>query len=365
MKNQNQINILSIAYGSSILEAVKQMDEVNYKLLIVTKEGRYYSLISIGDIQRAIVKQIPLETPIEKVLRNIDELTVASSNQPFAEIKSLMVKHRAEFMPVIDSAGNLVNLFLWEDIFGTEERENKKLHNFPVVIMAGGKGTRLQPITNIIPKALVPLGEKPMVEEIIDRFLAIGCTKFYLTVNYKYELIQQYFKTQRPELDIHYIIEDKFLGTAGSLSYLKNKLNNTFFLHNCDIIVDQNYSDIYDYHADNKNELTIVSALKHYKIPYGTLITGENGLLKSLEEKPELTFMINTGLYILEPNLLNQIPSNEFYHITDLINQIKDRNGKVGVFPVSEKSWMDIGVWEEYDKTQQLFKERFSPKKNT
>ena len=340
------------------------MDEVNFKLLIVTKEDKFYSLVSIGDIQRAIVKQIPLDTAIKKILRNLNEITVAKSTESNREIKDLMLKHRTEFMPVVDKLGTLIDLFFWEDFFGAEQRENKKLHDFPVVIMAGGKGTRLQPITNIIPKALVPIGEKPMVEEIIDRFIAVGCKKFYLTVNYKYELIQQYFATQRPELELEYIIEEEFLGTAGSLSYLKGKLNSTFFLHNCDIIIDQNYSEIYDYHAENNNELTIVSALKHYKIPYGTIETGENGMLKSLEEKPELTFMINAGLYILEPFLLEQIPPNKFYHITNLIEQIRLRNGRVGVFPVSEKSWMDIGVWEEYDKTQQLFKERFSSKKS-
>ena len=147
---------------------------------------------------------------------------------------------------------------------------------------------------------------------------------------------------------LHYLKEDYPLGTAGSLSMLKGEINQPFFVTNCDILIDQDYSEILGYHRDNNNEITIVAALKYFPFPYGVIETGENGQLNELIEKPELTFKINSGMYILEPHLLNEIPEKTFFHITQLIQGVKQRNGAIGVFPVSEKSWKDIGDWHEY-----------------
>jgi NDP-sugar pyrophosphorylase family protein len=169
-----------------------------------------------------------------------------------------------------------------------------------------------------------------------------------LTLNYKAELIQYYIKNLNLPYQIDYFKEDKPMGTAGSLSLLVDRINETFFVSNCDIIIDQDYSEILDYHRDNHNEITVVAALKHYPIPYGTIETAENGKLVSLSEKPELTFKINSGMYILEPHLLKEIPANQFFHITQLIENIQKRGGSVGVFPVSSKSWKDIGEWDQY-----------------
>jgi NDP-sugar pyrophosphorylase family protein len=221
--------------------------------------------------------------------------------------------------------------------------------------MAGGKGTRLKPITNILPKALIPIGESTILEHIMDRFAGIGCLNFHLSVNYKADMIRHYFKAlNHPDYKISYFEEEKPLGTVGSLYLLKGKINQTFFISNCDIIIEEDYGEIYNYHKENKNEITIVAALKHYPIPYGTIETGNNGILLSLSEKPELTFKINSGMYILEPHLINDIPENTFYHITDLIDKVKSEGGKVGVFPVSENSWQDIGDWDEYLSTANI-----------
>jgi NDP-sugar pyrophosphorylase family protein len=215
--------------------------------------------------------------------------------------------------------------------------------------MAGGKGTRLKPLTNVIPKPLIPIGDKTIVEKIMDRFMSVGCRDFYFSVNYKAETIRHYFDTiEHKDYEITYFKEDKPLGTAGSLYLIRDKIETTFFVSNCDIIIDEDYSEILKYHRENKNELTIVAALKHYSIPYGTIKTGDNGLLIELIEKPELTFQINSGMYIMEPHLLSEIPENVFFHITHLIENIKKRNGKIGVFPVSEGSWKDIGERDMY-----------------
>ena len=332
----------------TILCVLKKMDLSRRKLMIVMDKNQFASLISIGDIQRAIIKGMDLHAPIYQILRH--EVSFATTQDDLALVKERMKARRNEFMPVVSPSGELVNVIFWEDLFG-EKRSSKAAVrlNLPVIIMAGGQGTRLKPLTNVLPKPLIPIHSKTIIEEIMDRFVDCGCNDFFLSVNYKAEFIRYYFDSlQNPAYRIDYFQEDKPLGTAGSLHLLKDKIHLTFFVSNCDIIIEQDYSEIVNYHRENNNEITVVAALKNYSIPYGTLTTREDGLLKTIEEKPEITFKINTGFYILEPHLINEIPDNKFYHITYLIEKLQQEKRRVGVFPVSEKSWIDIGNWEEY-----------------
>ncbi|OQX81552.1 MAG: mannose-1-phosphate guanylyltransferase [Bacteroidetes bacterium 4484_249] len=325
------------------------MDAIDKKLLFVFHGKRFLNILSVGDIQRAILKNTSLETSVEKVLRKNTQ--TANSLESIEYIKERMAKFRMECMPIINDNGELVEVYFWEDLFPSGEKRKVVNLRLPVVIMAGGEGTRLKPLTNVLPKPLIPIGNKTILEHIMDRFIEVGCNRFYFSVNYKAEMIKHYFKIlDHSAYQISYFEESKPLGTAGSLSLLKDKIDKTFFVSNCDIIIDAEYDEILNYHKKNGNELTVVSALKNYSIPYGTIETGKNGTLTGLKEKPELTFQINSGLYILEPYLLNEIPENEYFQITTLINNIIGRKGKVGVFPVSVGSWKDIGNWDEYLK---------------
>ena len=338
---------LIIDEQTTVLSALKQMDLINKKLLIVFCGDKFKSLLSIGDIQRAIISNIPLDTPVSEVVRK--NVTVGYTNQSAEEIKALMLKFRMEFCPIIDFSGSIARVIMWEDLFHNKIQFSKEKFDLPVVIMAGGQGTRLKPLTNIIPKPLIPIGDKTFMEDIMDRFVQCGSTNFYVSVNYKADVIKHYFSNLKATpYRISYFQEDMPLGTAGSLTLMKDKVHSTFFVSNCDIIINEDYSQILKYHQDNKNELTVVAALKNYPIAYGVLYTKESGLLDSIVEKPDLTFKINTGLYILEPNLLDEIPENQFYHITSLINKLRAEDRRVGVFPVSEKSWIDVGNWNEY-----------------
>ena len=150
--------------------------------------------------------------------------------------------------------------------------------------------------------------------------------------------------------NITYVEESKPLGTIGSVSLLEGKIDGPFFVSNCDIIIDQDYRDVYDYHIGNNNDITIISAIKNIKIPYGVVETGEHGLLVALKEKPELTYMVNTGVYIINASCIKDIPKDEFFHITDLMEKIKKHKGRIGCYPVSEESWKDMGEWDEYLK---------------
>jgi dTDP-glucose pyrophosphorylase len=342
-----------ISDDSTILQALQKMDTINRKLLLVFKVNKFIGVLSIGDLQKAIIANLPFDYTIRKLLR--EDFVYAKVKDPRQQVLEIMKKHRIECMPVLDENINLVDAYLWEDVFGGDRQKGIEL-NLPVVIMAGGKGTRLKPLTNVIPKPLIPINNKTIIEDIMDRFVEHGCHKFYLSVNYKAELIRYYFDDlNSAQYSIEYFQEDKPLGTAGSLSLLKGKINQTFFVSNCDILIDQDYSEILKYHRENKNEITIVAALKHYPIPYGIIETGLNGSLLQLVEKPDLTFKINSGMYIIEPHLMKEIPDNTFFHITELIEKVLKRQGFIGVFPISERSWSDIGSWAEYVNLTQSF----------
>lgn len=346
---KSKISIYKINFESSLLEAMKQMDLLDKKLLLVFDDSQFINLISIGDIQRAILKGKSLQLPIKDVLRL--NTKVADEKMSLKDIKKLMREFRMELMPVINSENELIDVYFWDELFLKENIKNDVKLDVPVVIMAGGKGTRLRPLTNVIPKPLIPIGEKTIVEEIINKFEGVGCHKYYLSVNYKVDVIKHYFESlQNKNYTVDYFQEEKPLGTAGSMYLLKGEIKTTFFVSNCDILIDQDIEEIYKYHVNNGNDITMVSAMKHYKIPYGTIETGDNGVLDKMSEKPEITYQINTGVYILEPHVLDLIPDNKFYHITELIKDLKAGGGKVGVFPVSEGAWKDIGQWDEYLK---------------
>lgn len=338
----------SIKKEATILDAMKLMDQIDHKLLIIAEGNAFMGLLSAGDIQRAIIGDKSLEISVTEITR--DKIRVASPNDSFKEIKDLMLKYRMELCPVLDENHNILDIHFWEDIFEEAKPQPHSSFDVPVIIMAGGFGTRLKPLTNVLPKPLIPVGDTTILEQIFKRFNRHGSRRFYLSVNYKAELIEYYINSQNLPYDITYFKENKPMGTAGSMSMLKNLIKETFFVSNCDIIIEQDYSEILDYHKSHKNEITIVAALKHYPIPYGTIETTDKGKLVKLMEKPELTFKINSGMYILEPHLLNEIPEDTFFHITHLIEKVKNRKGNIGVFPVSEKSWKDIGEWDEYLK---------------
>ena len=166
----------------------------------------------------------------------------------------------------------------------------------------------------------------------MDRFVDCGSNHFYMSVNYKADLIKTYFElVDNSHYILDYFQESKPLGTAGSLKLLTGKLNSTFFVSNCDILINEDYSEILRYHRENKNELTLVVAVKDFSIPYGVVETAENGLLKSVSEKPKLDFKINTGMYILEPHLIEEIPDDTFFHITHLMERVMARKGRIGL----------------------------------
>ena len=350
MNYSERISKKIVTAEKTIIQTMKLMDEAFTKLLLVFDGEVFLGLITNGDLQRAIIAKTPFDTPIGKIVSREGKL-FAHEGDDREKIKEWMLSKRAELMPVLDDKGQLVDVIFWDDVLSdASNNDNRPKIDLPVVIMAGGKGTRLKPITNVIPKPLVPVGDKTILEVIMDQFESIGCHKFYMSVNYKADMMKYYLSQLPHQYDVEFFMEDKPLGTIGSVSLLKGKITTPFFVSNCDSINEQDYRDVWDYHVNNHNDMTIVTMVKSFKIPYGVIETGEDGLMVSLSEKPELTYQVNTGVYILNPSCIEEIPEGEFFHITHLMEKIKARGGRVGCFPVSEHAWKDMGEWPEYLK---------------
>lgn len=344
----NKIQELVIPSDASILDALKQMDSVKKKILFVFEKEQFLTIITIGDIQRAIIAGHNINDKITEISKS--NKIYATPGEDIEQLRMKMSKLRTDVMPVVDSHDNLVDVIFWKEIMNQDSQIIREKIDIPVVIMAGGLGTRLRPITNVIPKPLIPVGDKTILETIMNQFIGIGCKKFYISVNYKFDIIKYYLNQLPEEYDIEFVKEDRPLGTVGSVALLKGKINTPFFITNCDTLINQDYRDIYEYHVKSQNDITIVTALKSYAIPYGVVETAEGGVLVDIHEKPEMAYQINTGVYILNAEMIDEIPENEFFHITKLVEKIREKGGKIGCFPVSDGSWTDIGEWDQYLK---------------
>jgi dTDP-glucose pyrophosphorylase len=327
-------------------EALKQMDKITLQVLIVVdEEDRILGIITDGNIRRAIIKGLSFDAPISLMMTKNPIVINNSSDKK--EALQLMRKHEIRHIPVIDDKNKVIGIYLWTDFLKKGEIRYSKKGN-SVVIMAGGKGARLDPFTKILPKPLIPIEEKPIIEIIMDNFKRYGFDKFIISLNYKAEMIKMYFSENPNNYEISYIQEENFLGTIGALSLIKNKLDNTFIVSNCDVIIDVNFDTLLNYHRESKNQITVLGVIRHIKIPYGVLKM-QNADLEEITEKPDYHFIVNSGIYILEPDIIDLIPRNKITDMPDLLLLAKKRGFKVQVYPAN-CSWFDIGEWGEYKK---------------
>lgn len=349
----DRIKDILIKSEISIKQALKVMDKTAKKILFVVKnQNEIFGVITDGDIRRWILRGNSLGSNVAKIINKSPFLLKEGYSKE--EAKEIMLSEKIECLPIVDANKRIVSAVWWTDLFDKDFKKQKSV-DIPVVIMSGGEGKRLLPFTNVFPKSLMPIGNKPIIELIVDKFVEYGCKDFYLSVNYKSSLIKAYFNDLERDYSMSYVEEEEPLGTAGSLHLLKDKINSTFFVSNCDILIEADYADILEFHKNSGNKITLVGSMKHYTIPYGVCEIRNGGKLQGINEKPEYDFLVNTGMYVLEPDVLASIPANKFYHITDLINEYLKRQEKVGVYPISEKAWIDVGQLEQLQETIKRF----------
>lgn len=346
-----EIKDFLVASDCLVIEAMKQINSNARGIVYVCEEGKLIGTVTDGDIRRYILKNGDLKDSVLKAANTDTKVLYEKEKYRAAE---QMRRYKISSIPVLDKNNRIKEIcFAEENIC----RKRKSL-DVPVAIMAGGKGTRLYPYTQILPKPLIPIGDKTITEHIIERFMEYGCSQFDMIINYKKNFIKSYFFDNENQMDINFIEEKEFLGTGGGLKLLEGRYPSTFFMSNCDILIEEDYGEILKFHKEQKNIITMVCALKQIEIPYGTIEVTDTGKVLCLKEKPEFSFMTNTGLYVLEPEFLDEIPEGTFIHITDVIQKCIDKGKNVGAYPISEEHWLDMGQLDELKKMQTALEKR-------
>ena len=346
------MNQYLISPNITIMEALKAFERVSSKCLVVVDESNMLlGTVSDGDLRRAILKNPDLGIDIKEIYNKNPVLI--TSNDKSEDYQNIFLKNKLDVLPLVNKNNKVINVINWHDTF--KEAEDRKPLNTSVVIMSGGKGTRMQPFTDVLPKPLIPIKGKTILEHIISQFLEYSINDFYLTLNFKSKIIKAYFEDLDNEYNIEFIEEKEPLGTASSLQLLPNDISSPFFVTNCDTLINLDLNDIYNFHEEGKYEITLVASATKYDIPYGTCVLNSEGELKEISEKPSFNFLVNSGMYLLNSSVMDLIPKTGKYDITTLIEDTIKAGKKVGVFPIKSEDWKDIGQWAEYKKVVEKF----------
>jgi len=347
--NKAKLRTLLISSDTTLKESMQRLNDTAEQILFVTDEDdKLLGTVTDGDIRRGLINGFKFSDQVEKVM--FQQFVYFFQGEPGKKEKAheIMLKKKIEQIPILGKNKQIIDVILWTDIFGEKKAiEKKQFFANPVVIMAGGKGTRLDPFTKILPKPLIPIGEKPIIEIIMKKLSKCGFHNFIYTLNYKKEYIRIFLNENSFPYNIDWVEENEYCGTSGSLSLLKGKIEDTFFVLNCDTILNADYADILKWHKENNNHMTLVGCHKEIQVPYGILEL-DHGILKNFVEKPNYEVIINTGIYVLEPEILLMVPDNKYMDMNTLIENVSKR-GKVSVYPVHD-GWVDVGQLEEYKK---------------
>ncbi len=347
---KNYKNIL-LSTTSTIKEALDVIDRGAMRIaLVVDKNSKLIGTLTDGDIRRGLLKNLSLDDSIETIIfRNPTVCYIEDSKEHILDVATSKEVYQ---MPIIDKNGILI------DIKDVNELLKPSLKTNRVVLMAGGLGTRLRPLTEHTPKPMLKVGNRPILETIIMNFKKYGFTNIIISVSYKSEIIEEYFKDGSDlGVTIEYIHEEKRMGTAGALSLIKDKLDEPFFVMNGDLLTNINFENMMEYHISHNAIATMGVREYDFQVPYGVVNVDDVDIL-SIEEKPTQSFFVSGGVYILDSKALKFIPNNEFYDMPTLFEILIKNKEKSISFPIREY-WLDIGRVEEFEKANNEYKEVF------
>jgi len=329
---------------ATIKQAFETIDKGALKIaIVVNKNKQVIGTISDGDIRRALLKNYTLDDSIENIYFKTPFL--ANQNDSKQHIIKEAISRQLYQVPVVDKNNYLIDIVDIAKALKTRKRKNK------VILMAGGLGTRLHPLTLDTPKPLLKVGDKPILQTIIEKFASSGFEDIILSVNYKANMIKEYFKDGKElGVNISYIQEEKRLGTAGALSLLEDIPKEPFFVMNADLLTNIDFENFLDFHMIQKSLATMAVRDQEYQIPYGVVTTQDSKIL-SIEEKPTYKYFVNAGIYLLSPEVLKYIPKDTFFDMPTLFDTLIKEQKNILSFPIHEY-WLDIGRMEELQKAQ-------------
>lgn len=341
MKNAQEILIYE---NTSLRNSLEVIDKGTMRIaIVVNDERKILGTLNDGDVRRALLNGFSLESPIKDVYYKTP--SICTINDSKDTIVQKAIKNKVYQIPIVDDEGRLVDVEDLATLLTNVNRKNK------VILMAGGLGTRLRPLTHDTPKPLLSVGSKPILQTIIENFSSYGFKDIVLSVNYKAHMIKEYFKDGSDfGVNIEYLEENKRLGTAGALSLLKEKPNEPFFVMNADLLTNVDFTKLLDFHAFGNSTATMCVREYDFQVPYGVIET-ENDKIKSIVEKPVHKFFVNAGIYLLSPKVLDYIPQNSFYDMPTLFEKLIEENLNVLSFPIHEY-WLDIGQMEDFQRAQ-------------
>ena len=333
---------------SSIKDALIKLDILAQDaiLFIIDDLGKLLGSLTDGDIRRGLLNGEAIDEPVSKVSNNNPKF-ILKSDYSIHKIIDLRNKNYRVF-PLLDNDGVIINIINF--------RLLKSYLPLDAVIMAGGKGTRLRPLTIDVPKPLLKVGEKPIIEHNLDRLSQHGIDNYWISVNYLGEQIEEYFKNgNEKNIKIDYVWEDKPLGTIGSLSKIKNFQNDNILLTNSDILTNLNYEHFFLDFISQDADFSVVTIPYYVDIPYAVIET-LNKDIKSFKEKPTYTYYSNGGIYLMKKSVLKYLPEESFFNATDLMELLIKKGKKIVSYPLSDY-WLDIGKHEDYEKAQKDIKD--------
>jgi dTDP-glucose pyrophosphorylase len=344
----NKIRDQILKEDSSIEQAIKVLNRTEM-VIVVNEVGKLLGTITDKDIRNALLKKVNINTKITKIMNSSPTYLVEPIDTK--ELRKTKKKSKYSFYPVVDSNKIITNIYSLDKV--------QKIDNDHVVfIMAGGLGKRLGPITTNLPKPMLKVGTKPVLQTIVENYKRHNFKKFLISVNHLADIIKNYFQDGSLfGVEINYIEEKKPLGTAGSLSLMREKPQKPFFVSNGDVLSKVNVSEMLDFHIQNKALITVGMSQYKHQIPYGVFEVEDKGI-KSFNEKPIKTFFINAGIYIIDPEVLDIIPKNKFINMTDIINIFMNNSKNVLAFPIHEY-WIDIGQLDHLTKAEKEYGEIF------
>ncbi|WP_429821033.1 nucleotidyltransferase family protein [Brevibacillus porteri] len=342
---------LLVSPQTPILHTLEIIDKSARQIALVADENdRLLGTVTDGDIRRGLLKGRALQDPISLIMNSFP--TVASPYETRENILALMKIKKIHQIPIVDEEGKIVHVEVLNELLRPTKKDNW------VVLMAGGLGTRLHPLTHDCPKPLLPVGNKPLLETILQSFIDQGFHRFYISVKYKAEMIQEHFGDgSNWGISIQYLQEKESLGTAGALSLLPEKPSEPFFVMNGDLLTKVNFEQLLDFHKTYQAQATMCVREYDHQIPYG-VVRLDQYRLTSIEEKPTQRFFVNAGIYVLSPDAVEDIPHNQYFDMPSLFDHLVKNQQQTIAFPIREY-WLDIGRMADFERANMEFAEVF------